>query len=509
MDLNKYLNETAAPETQYSKEEYAAMKKAEREAVWMQVDARMGEVLADAPALQEFLNFMSQSRNSLPNQLLLSGQNADITDARTFQQWKDAGRHIRTGEEGYTAIVGQVYENNGRKASGYNIGKVFDITQTRGRPVPPPAEYQVDELIAGSIESSPVPIQISDSLPDGIQAQYVPKNRTIYVRNGMDAGTTLCAIVRECAQADFHKDYTYNRQAYAAPSYCAAYMVAHRYGLDTAAFNFDRVVALYRNLGKDKFWEVIDNARAIAPALEGEPLRESLYKQLLKLSPDELVGFDCAWQEYRRIANSPQLIAAACIINGGTSDDRFDYFKNWLILQGQYVFRQALKDPDALAEFKIPFNDTEWEDCGYLTSLAFVGRALPTYFAQEGIAKELRRKYPALLQAPGALDAEIMRVLLYPNRKQEQAFDRYLLGLEVQHYIDISGLDSYDKFYLEHISCRWEWDYLRESIREETPQPRQGKLSPDIASTLPKLWKKRLAWDAEQRTSLHHRGEER
>ena len=57
---------------------------------------------------------------------------------------------------------------------------------------------------------------------------------------------------------------------------------------------------------KDKFWEVINNARAIAPALEGEPLRESLYKQLLTLFPDELVGFDCAWQEYRRIANSPQ-----------------------------------------------------------------------------------------------------------------------------------------------------------------------------------------------------------
>ena len=173
---------------------------------------------------------------------------------------------------------------------------------------------------------------------------------------------------------------------------------------------------------KDKFWEVINNARAIAPALEGKPLRESLYKQLLKLSPDELVGFDCAWQEYRRIANSPQLIAAACIINGGTSDDRFDYFKNWLILQGQYAFRQALQNPDTLAALRITFDDTEWEDCGYLTSLAFVGRALPTYFAQEGIAKELRRKYPALLQAPGALDAEIMRVLLYPNREQEQAF---------------------------------------------------------------------------------------
>ena len=86
------------------------------------------------------------------------------------------------------------------------------------------------------------------------------------------------------------------------------------------------------------------------------------------------------------------MIAAACIINGGTSDDRFDYFKNWLILQGQYAFRQALQNPDTLAALRIPFDDTEWEDCGYLTSLAFVGRALPTYFTQEGIAKELRRK---------------------------------------------------------------------------------------------------------------------
>ena len=118
MDLNKYLNKAALSETQYSKEEYAAMKKTEREAVWVQVDARMGEVLADAPTLQGFLDFMSQCRNSLPNQLLLSGQNADITDARTFQQWKDAGRHIRTGEEGYTAIVGQVYENNAERLPG-------------------------------------------------------------------------------------------------------------------------------------------------------------------------------------------------------------------------------------------------------------------------------------------------------------------------------------------------------------------------------------------------------
>lgn len=67
--------------------------------------------------------------------------------------------------------------------------------------------------------------------------------------------------------------------------------------------------------------------------------------------------------------------------------------------------------------------------------------------------------------------------------------------------------NEHPRFYTAE--CRWEWDYLRESIREETPQPQQGKLSPDIASTLPKLWKKRLAWDAEQRTRPHYRGKER
>ena len=45
------------------------------------------------------------------------------------------------------------------------------------------------------------------------------------------------------------------------------------------------------SMTKDKFWEVINNARAIAPALEGEPLRESVCR-----SPARETVF------YRRIA---------------------------------------------------------------------------------------------------------------------------------------------------------------------------------------------------------------
>ena len=66
------------------------------------------------------------------------------------------------------------------------------------------------------MEQSPVPLAISDQLPQGVQAQYVPKQRTIYVRNGMDETATICAIAREQAHAGFDTVGSgYYRQAYA------------------------------------------------------------------------------------------------------------------------------------------------------------------------------------------------------------------------------------------------------------------------------------------------------
>jgi hypothetical protein len=44
------------------------------------------------------------------------------------------------------------------------------------------------------------------------------------------------------------------------------------------------------------------------------------------------------------------LWAAAYVINGGCSDDGFDYFRGWLMLQGREAFGQAVADPDSLAD---------------------------------------------------------------------------------------------------------------------------------------------------------------
>ena len=46
-----------------SKEEYAAMKKQEREDMWMQIDAQAQEVFRDGESLQKFLDFMGGQYN--------------------------------------------------------------------------------------------------------------------------------------------------------------------------------------------------------------------------------------------------------------------------------------------------------------------------------------------------------------------------------------------------------------------------------------------------------------
>ena len=89
----------------------------------------------------------------------------------------------------------------------------------------------------------------------------------------------------------------------------------------------------------EKFWSIIDRVRAQADMQDEASVNQFLYTELIKLPQDELLGFDCAWQSYRNKANFPKMVAAACVINDGSSDDRFTDFRNWLIMQGYDAYR--------------------------------------------------------------------------------------------------------------------------------------------------------------------------
>ena len=244
MDLSKMIKNREAEQQEsqpdgqrLSKEEYAAMKKAEREDLWARVDAQAQEVFRDDTAMKGFFDFMARcTPQSTRNLLILYDQNPEITHPRTFEKWKEAGRSVRTGETGYAFLCRQANMNGktARWQTAMRSSRRSTSARRGGRSLIPRKPHLPEEVIAAMIESSPVPLALSDQLPQGVQAQYVPKQRTIYVRNGMDEMATLCAIAREQAHASFDAvGAGYYRQAYAAQSYCAAYVVAQKFGLDT------------------------------------------------------------------------------------------------------------------------------------------------------------------------------------------------------------------------------------------------------------------------------------
>jgi predicted DNA-binding WGR domain protein len=99
---------------------------------------------------------------------------------------------------------------------------------------------------------------------------------------------------------------------------------------------------------RGKFWRLIELSRKGSGG-DAYVQLENLRERLLKLAEDELRSFDRVLWDLMDVSYRADLWGAAYIINGGCSDDGFDYFRGWLILQGEKTFTEALRNPDSLA----------------------------------------------------------------------------------------------------------------------------------------------------------------
>lgn len=294
MDLSKLISSAeeqpqAEAAQQLSKEEYAAVKKAEREAAWVRVDEQAEAVSKDSASMQAFLDFTAQcTPQSTRNLLILYDQNPEIRHPRTFDKWKEAGRSVITGATGYTFFAEQTYmRDDNTMASGYTLTKAFDITQTRGPQPEAEVKHEPEELLAVLIAQSPVRILLSDNLPDQVQGQYVPRQHTIFVRNNMEAATAFCVIAREQAHASYDTvGRGYTRQAFAAKSYCAAYIAAKKFGIDTTSFQFDKVCEAAAGLDAQGKRGFLGDVKSAAYAIN-RAISSSFREMEQTIQPDE------------------------------------------------------------------------------------------------------------------------------------------------------------------------------------------------------------------------------
>ncbi|MFE3072963.1 DUF4240 domain-containing protein [Streptomyces sp. NPDC059247] len=107
-------------------------------------------------------------------------------------------------------------------------------------------------------------------------------------------------------------------------------------------------------MDKEQFWELVEAARGrVADPHDSEAVAREATSLLADRPGEEIVGAEqVLWDLMARSYTSP-LWAAAYTVNGGCSDDGFDYFRGWLIAQGHDAFERAVADPDTLADLPV------------------------------------------------------------------------------------------------------------------------------------------------------------
>jgi len=99
---------------------------------------------------------------------------------------------------------------------------------------------------------------------------------------------------------------------------------------------------------EETFWKLVDESgtHGSDPGLRNQAIAERLHQ----LDEAERAQFGQVYHTLDCAAYRWDLWGAAYLINGGCSDDGFDYFRAWLISQGRAVYEAAMSDPDSLAD---------------------------------------------------------------------------------------------------------------------------------------------------------------
>ncbi|MFI6602762.1 DUF4240 domain-containing protein [Nonomuraea sp. NPDC050536] len=111
----------------------------------------------------------------------------------------------------------------------------------------------------------------------------------------------------------------------------------------------------------DGFWDSIEASRSTAGEHGQEAQIDWLTAYLAATSLEHIRAFHRHWRTAMDQAYSWDLWGAAYVRTGFCSDDGFEYFRAWLILQGRQNFERAVQDPDCLGELDPSLDERPWQ----------------------------------------------------------------------------------------------------------------------------------------------------
>lgn len=264
----------------------------------------------DLEKYQAYLRTMSHFHHySVNNQMLIFSQCPHATLVAGYQKWQNQfSRHVLRGEKGISILAPTPYKIKVEKekldpvtklplldADGNTITeekevqipmfrpvKVFDVSQTDGKPLPERVQSPVAEL-TGNVEHyeafmealrriSPVPIEMKP-LSNDLDGFFSPSKQSITLRDGMSEVQTVCAAVHEIAHSKLHD---YAKQPNSQPKDSSteeieaesiAYTVCAYFGIETSANSFGYVATWSKDKDLKAFKDSLGTIRKTSSEL--------------------------------------------------------------------------------------------------------------------------------------------------------------------------------------------------------------------------------------------------
>ncbi len=266
----------------FDKEQWAAQKQAQRKEAYELIDNTCSEMMISGDSFRQYLDVQGRfDRYSVNNAILVSAQMPEATQLKEKAAWKQSRIYVNKDAQKVVILEPskEYTREDGSKAVGYNAKEVYDISETSAKDRQEAQEKKsMRELVSALIDASPVPfVPVADlEMP----AYYDSEQQSIFIRTGLNEEQLFVSMAKEVSAAVFDFKHNESREASEFKSYCVAYMVSSRYGVDTRGFNFSRLPKELAETDTQAFKGELGSMRDVLGEIQSE-----MYKSMEKNKP--------------------------------------------------------------------------------------------------------------------------------------------------------------------------------------------------------------------------------
>lgn len=182
-----------------------------------------------------------------------------------------------------------------------------------------------------------------------------------------------------------------------AISSCAGKSQNSKFNIKMEQIDISNLGKISEMLDEEEFWGIV--SKSLENSEDEYEQEEQLISEIVKLSPKEMIGFRLRTDKLLYDTYTSEMWCAGYIMNGGCSDDGFEYFRNWVISRGKETYYRAKENPDNLIiEASDEKDEYEFESFWYVALEAFrrrTGKELYDYIDYDEF-KTREGKYPPI-----------------------------------------------------------------------------------------------------------------